>query len=481
MTADTRFRWFREERCDRCGLCFMECPVLGLPEAEARRDIEALIAGDVERSKAFRYCTTCNLCDALCPQRADPYELLLQRFFEDGRARGLPPVARLVLPTERGNLWSGVRCLMGPGERSLLDRWRLALDRPHDEILLTGFYANLVPYLGQATVLDPLRPHTAGAEGLWGCGGDTHKMGLLDHTAQVAPLLQRAFQRMGVRKVWCFMSAEAAMLSEVLPQRYGARFDVEVGTLDEWLRDRLQRGEIEVTAPQTGRVAVHDHCMSRYLGGRLHGAVRDVVRACGGSLVEMEHCRDRTLCCGWAATIPTLYGPGSDRPRRSLTYMLASLRRRLDEAHAAGAEAVVASCPACYLFLNLAAVLGGDALEILHPVELVERAAGGDPVRRARQRAVDVLAVAAALLLDEGAGGARFHPAPLDPATWIEPRPVAAAEARSLRRWAAVLRATLLRPGPQRLVVTRGLRRSSDLYGWLMRLRLRSRGAREAR
>jgi len=370
---------------------------------------------------------------------------------------------------------------MGPGERSLLDRWRLALGRPHEEVLLTGFYANLVPYLGQATVLDPLRPHIAGSEGLWGCGGDTNKMGLLDHTEQVVPLLRRVFAEMGVRKVWCFMSAEAAMLTEVLPRRYGARFDVEVSTLDEWLLGRLQRGEIRVTAPQTRRVAVHDHCMARYLDGRLHDTVRGVVRACGGELVEMQHCRERALCCGWAATIPTLYGPGSDSPRRSLTYMLASLRRRLDEAHAAGAEAIVAGCPACYLFLNLAAVVGGDRLEILHPIELVERAAGGDPVRRARQRAADVLAVAAQLLLEGDRGGGRFVPAPIDPEALIEPRPTTPEESRRLRRWSAVLRAALLRRGPARAALTRGLRRSSDLYGLLMRLRMGARGARETR
>ena len=480
MIPEGSFRWFREDRCDRCGICFRDCPVLDLSPAQAQLDIEALIAGDVEHSRAFRYCTTCNLCDATCPQQADPYELLLERFHGEGQARGLPRIARMVVPTEPGNLWTGVHTLMESGELSLLDRWRLALSERHDEILLTGFYTNLVPYLGQATVLDPLRPHIAGSEGLWGCGGDTHKMGLIDHTGQIVPLLQRVFEEMGVRKIWCFMSAEATMLQEVLPRRYGARFDLEISTLDEWLLGRLQRGEIRVVEPQTGRLTVHDNCMSRYSGG-LQDTVRDIVEACGGDRVEMEHCRGETLCCGWAATIPTLFGQGSDNPRRSLMYMMSSLQRRLDEAHSAGAEAIVASCPACYLFLNLAAVLAGDDIEVLHPVELVERAAGGDPVQMARRRAVDVLAVAAHLLVATGKHGDRFHPRPIDVEPLIEPQQASLEESKSTRRWAALLRAALLSNGLTRGIVTRGLHRSSDLYGFLTRLKLRSSGARKTR
>ena len=477
MSAGTTYRWFREDRCDRCGICFRDCPVLDLSGPRAIRDIEALIAGDVDQSQAFRYCTTCNLCDALCPQDADPYELLLQRFHEAGRAQGLPSIARLVIPTERGNLWTGVRTLMDPGELALLDRWQLALGERHEEILLTGFYTNLVPYLAQATVLDPLRPHIAGGEGLWGCGGDTHKMGLLDHTEQVVPLVGRVLRETGVRRVWCFMSAEAAMLTEVLPRRYGAQFDVEVGTLDEWLLGRLVSGDVEVTRPLGRRVTVQDNCMSRYFGSRHHDVVRDLVTRCGGEPVEMAHCRDCTLCCGWAATIPTLFGPGSDHPRRSLTYMLSSLKRRVAEALDSGAEVMVASCPACYLFLNMAVALNGDPIEVVHPVELVEAAAGGAPATMARRRALDVLAVASHLLVggDAEAARGRFTPPPIDPDQLIEPLEADEREIRSIRRWASVLRAALLDDGWLRTLTTRGVRHNTDLFAILAAFRKRRR------
>jgi hypothetical protein len=57
----------------------------------------------------------------------------------------------------------------------------------------------------------------AGSEGLWGCGGDAHKLGLVDITETIALLLKNKLHSMKVKKVICFMEAEAAMLQEILP------------------------------------------------------------------------------------------------------------------------------------------------------------------------------------------------------------------------------------------------------------------------
>ena len=73
MDSEKKFRWFAEDRCDGCGECFIQCPVLNLSETAAKADIAALIEGNEEQSAAFRFCTTCNVCDFVCPQGADPY------------------------------------------------------------------------------------------------------------------------------------------------------------------------------------------------------------------------------------------------------------------------------------------------------------------------------------------------------------------------------------------------------------------------
>ena len=45
-----RFRFFREDLCDRCGDCFVACPYLELPREEAKREIEALITTGLSRA-----------------------------------------------------------------------------------------------------------------------------------------------------------------------------------------------------------------------------------------------------------------------------------------------------------------------------------------------------------------------------------------------------------------------------------------------
>ena len=89
--AVREFRFFREDLCDRCGDCFAACPYLELPQGEAKREIGGLI--ERGSSLAREVCNTCHTCDAVCPNGADPYELVLEHWSER-RKQGLPTTAR---------------------------------------------------------------------------------------------------------------------------------------------------------------------------------------------------------------------------------------------------------------------------------------------------------------------------------------------------------------------------------------------------
>jgi Fe-S oxidoreductase len=417
MNGDENFRWFDNTACDRCGVCMQKCPVLRLSVPDSKDEIKALIAGDFDNSLALRYCTTCNICDLVCPQNASPYELILEQFNRRAAVHGLPYFAKMVFPDEPENMWSGLQPLMTDRERRQTASWEQRLGQPRREILLTGFYTNLVPFLTQAGILDDLRENIVGSEGLCGCGGDTNKMGLTDLTSDIVTMLEHYFSGHGVEKVHCFMMAEAVMLAEVLPDRYNAHFDFEAEPLDYWLLDRLKSGKIEVSEPLGLSLTVHDNCLSRYFGGKPQQVVREIAELCGCKLTEMKHCRECALCCGWAATIPTLHGPQSDNPLRTLLYMLSSLSQRLEEAEDSGAEAVLTGCPACYIFLALAAELTGSKLKVLHVVELIEHAAGRRPPRLIERRAWDLLAVSTNLLANWAANPLnrlRFQPRQID-------------------------------------------------------------------
>lgn len=414
------FRWFKEDQCDRCGQCFISCPVLQLPEKVARNEIEKLIAGDLDESLVLTRCNTCNICDTVCPNNAYPYELILERFYQMQKQGGLPYIAKMIFPNEPENFWSGLAPLLDPVESKMVEQWRQGLSSPKDEILLTGFYTNLVPFLLKAKVFDELRPNIVGSELLWGCGGDSNKLGAIDITEQTIPLIREKFDAMKVQRVVCFMEAEAAMLTEILPERYGADFNFEAISLDRWILEKIESGKIELTPGLNMTVTVHDNCMSRYHDRKPQDNIREIVQKTGCRLVEMEHNRENALCCGWASTIPTLHGKNSNNPWRTLMNLLAALDRRLNEAVETGAQAMIAGCPACFIFLSMINEISGTPIKVLHPIQLVEMAAGRKPPEGAKDRVWELLAVTTNLLFNWGRykkNRERFFPKPIDTGT----------------------------------------------------------------
>ncbi len=382
-----------------CGLCLKSCPVLELSEETAVAEKKRLVSDAAETSLPFRFCTTCNVCDRVCPQNAAPYELILECFDRRANERGLPYIARMVLPDKPENIWSALGPLMSERERTLLKVWEQNLKNKHNTVILTGFYTNLVPCLADLTIIRDLSLPIAGSAGLWGCGGDTNKMGLIGLTEAVASLIGGVFRNMSPARVYCFMEAEAAMLAEILPRYYGAEFDFEALPLDYLILDRINSGGIRIEKPLGLTVTVHDNCMSRYLGGKPQIVVREILKKSGCTILEMAHNHDNALCCGWAATIPTLYA-GTGNPFATMAYLLYSLRRRLTEAEQTGADALVTGCPACFLFLTLIKTLTHSKIEVFHLLEIVEMAHGGELTRKTEERCWEILAHASAMILN---------------------------------------------------------------------------------
>lgn len=460
-----KFRFFREDLCDRCGICFERCPVLELASTEAKKDIEALINGKTGASLAYQRCTTCYTCDLVCPVQAHPYELILERWGEEHQLKGMPALARLVFPNEPSNMWASVRALMPEDELSLLRSWQENVDHPKKVMLLTGFYTNLVPFIAMTSLIDELRPAIAGFEGFWGCGGDAYKLGMLDEAEMIGKMLHKQLSDMGVQKLYCLMGAEAMMLGDVMPSRFGIDFSFcDPEPLDCWILDRLRTGNIKVKQKLNRKVAVHDNCLSKYKAGKLQDTVRQTMDYIGCEMVEMAHNRQSALCCGWAATIPALHGEFGGSPLHTLLYLLHSLYLRLQEAEATGAEVMVVNCHACYLFLSLMRVLTGSNVDIYLSLELVQMAAGETPVRRNERRAWDMMAIVSNLLLRwlfYPKERRRFSPRPIR----MEPiPPLSPADASRLRFFAKIYRSSLVQNQPIRKLLGVGVKTLIDGY-----------------
>jgi Fe-S oxidoreductase len=456
------FRFFREDLCDRCGDCFAACPYLELSQEDAKREI----AGLIERgpSLALEVCNTCHTCDAVCPNDADPYELVLERWSER-RRQGLPTTARLVTPSEPCNIWSSLKAVMPSGELALLRCWDDF--SPCQEICLTGFYTNVVPYLLQAKVLEGL-PKIVGSEALFGCAGDIYKTGRFDMVEQITRRLERVFGEMGVKRVVCSMSAEGMVLKHILPERFGARFDFEVITLDEWLLEKLQTEEIKIARELGMRVTVHDNCLSKMEGGTLQEVNREIVRRTGCRTVEMEHAGERSLCCGF----------GAAASRFRVMDIMSSGYRRLREIEATGADAAVIYCPACLFILSVIKEMAGSRMPFYHPVELVEMAAGGEPLRRHEERAWDMAAVISNHLMKYALfPGYRkgFQPAYVSPE--IQPLPeLPRGDRMRMKTLAALYHSSVVQNRVMRTVISRGFKAAVAVYGAVKERGLKRQG-----
>ncbi len=118
MFQNTKYRFFKEDSCDSCGLCFHLCPVLHLPLEKAKQEIINLIKGK-ESKYVLNKCNSCFSCNLYCPNQANPYQLILESWNKLYKKRGAPSLYRFVCPTEEPNLWQLLNLFLSNTEKKM--------------------------------------------------------------------------------------------------------------------------------------------------------------------------------------------------------------------------------------------------------------------------------------------------------------------------------------------------------------------------
>jgi len=335
-------------------------------------------------SMVMEKCTTCLSCDLYCPNGFDPYELILLRWNERYQKKGLPALARMVMPGDPASIWTQLYPLMPPDEQELIKNWRNRSGTSGKDILLTGCFSAFSPYLTMTPLLADLTPY--GDERNWCSGGHIYQLGLLDVVDKVGLRMQAVLDELRPRKLVTMMAAEYAMLGTILPQRFNISFDFEVMPLEHYLLDKLRSGQLKLSYKLNKRVAIHDNCFSKAAGDAVWSPTRELVQACGVKIVEMQHNRKDALCCGF----------GAAAGRFDLFDLIEQGKKRLSEAEDTGAEYLIVYCAACYFIFSVVRELVGSKLEIYHILELLDMAEGRQPLHRTRRRAFNIVAIMSA-------------------------------------------------------------------------------------
>lgn len=160
-------------------------------------------------------------------------------------------------------------------------------------------------------------------------------------------------------------SANVEMLNEIHPKRivttcphgyhtlkneypqFGGNY--EVVHHSQFIAELLEDGKIQLDGEDLGKITFHDPC---YLG-RHNGeyeAPRFVLQEVGGQLVEMEHNKNLSLCCGAGGA--QMWKEEEGTQRINLT--------RYAEAQATGADTLAVGCPFCMIMLNDASKEAGE-------------------------------------------------------------------------------------------------------------------------
>lgn len=368
MVESRRIPAFKEERCDLCGICFHSCPVLQLPLEEAKLEVQNLI-----QSKESKYvlskCNTCFSCNLYCPQNANPYQLILERWNDLYKKRGAPPLYKFVCPTETPNIWQLLNLFLSNQEQRWIFKWMNRVPKPNDTILLISNYIHHFPFIiGGSKLLDHFKPVDRIDQ--WEGGAYLYQGGYLDVVQKIAQRTKRDFDSWGVKTVVATLDSVEYMFNEVHPKEMGVSHEQNFINFHNWLLEKINFGEIELPNQLNFSVTVHDNCFSKALGGKYWDTPREILEKCGCKIIEMKHNKKDSLCCG--------FGAGASWVKNmSMPFDIISEGvKKFKEAEETGAKVLISYCGGCMYLLWATRELLGSKIDIYHVIEVVRMAMG---------------------------------------------------------------------------------------------------------
>jgi len=329
---------FDATRCDLCGDCLVRCAYVEYDKNRAAADIQALIEG--REAPILSRCITCYACNEYCPTQARPFDLILERMEQFG---SFPTTAEVVASQDALYSTDSPVQISETGKTVLST---CVFGRTESALFEGRLFESLPKVKGRHFFCFILFDHL-------GAGSVTrrHIQGFVDNLAAT-----------GAKEVVLFHDDCYSALVDTAPS-IGVSVPFRPVHIVEYLRDYLEAHASELS-PLDLRVAYQRPCASR-LSPAKEPALDAVLERIGVERVERRYDRENALCCSGA-----IAQFDADRA--------AAIRaRNLDDAQAAGAEAMCYLCPVCRSILTPDAQARG--LPGYHVIELVRMSLGELP------------------------------------------------------------------------------------------------------
>ncbi len=324
---------FHAEQCDFCGKCLEFCPYTDYDLERAQREMHELVAGGVPPIVGL--CVTCASCNLVCPNQANPFDLLNRRQEETGalavpeqavqnfaKLHNLPTVVK---PGQPGKPVLNL-CIVGDMVRDLLNH----------------------PLFEGLTIVE-------GAD--YFCTVGYIHLGKPGLVKQEARRFINNLAALGAQEVVCFHDDCYTLLTTMAAQ-FGLEVPFRPVHIFEYLYCELEKRQTALRRVPL-KVAYQSPCASRYTPAK-EVYLDKIFHLLGVERAPRRYEGLQALCCG----APLM---ARDKARAA-----AVKQRNVEDARNASADAMVFLCPMCYL--NLRKLVRDAGLEPVFITELARRA-----------------------------------------------------------------------------------------------------------
>jgi len=359
--------------CLECGKCTSICPVARHdPSFSPRTMIENALLGFedelVFNQKLFS-CLTCYTCQQRCPSDVDfpVFVREARSIAQDNGQRGIC--------AHSGQLQSLARLMTSPNIKQRRLEWLSDKYRISDE-------SDIILWIGCAPYFEPIfediefralditeaslkilnslgiEPRLLANEKC--CGHDALWTGDIETFKKLAEHNAKEVKESGVKKI-IFSCPEGYRTLKLDYPDYGFGLDCELQHISEFLMERIEGDGLKFKEISK-TVTYQDPCrLGRHLG--LYDPPRKVLEAIPGvELVEMEHSKWDSICCGTSAFT------------NCDSYSNMIRKERLSEATSTGAETLITCCPKCQTHFRCAMVDKGEEKRSMPNIEVMDLA-----------------------------------------------------------------------------------------------------------
>jgi len=326
---------FLPDSCTLCGDCLSSCFYIDVKGEEAKKEFKRLIDG--ESSSVISQCVSCMACDEICPEKANPFSLMVKRQEEHNE------IAR----------FKKARKLM---EEAYAVPSKIKKGSDNGPVIGLCIYTG-TPELFEGEIF---RDATFFMGGEYFCGIGFYHIGAEKLVKEKAREIIDRVAQIGAQEI-VFYHDDCYTLFKVKAREFGLEVPFSPISWPEFLYRRMTELKKHIK-PINRSVAYQRPCASRYTPEKDH-FVDELFDLIGTEKPHRSYEAAKALCCGGAIV-----------PR---DWELANKIKHLNlhDAHMAGAEIMVTLCPVC--FANLKKRAPEHNLKIL-PISQLCRAALGE-------------------------------------------------------------------------------------------------------